>query len=140
MHHFFCYAFSLLLNSKTLDDLKKYFRSIVIVSISQSKNSCMKSEFEKIHLATKERNNSELEKTIDKQSEITEDDIEKNEVVEFVSNTLKDKSPFTNIFMDILKTSKKTISELEATSEASIESNEFYDPDVAHFLQERFMP
>ncbi|CAF0855429.1 unnamed protein product [Brachionus calyciflorus] len=31
-------------------------------------------------------------------------------------------------------------SELEATSEASIESNEFYNPDVAHFLQERFMP
>lgn len=64
VHHFYCYAFSLLLNSKTLDKLKTNFRSIAVVSLSQFKNSTMNNEFEKIQFAIKERNDSEINKTI----------------------------------------------------------------------------
>lgn len=55
---FYSYCFSLMLNSKTKDEIENFFYSIVVVSLCQYSNDFFLQEYEKLRKAFKSRNES----------------------------------------------------------------------------------
>lgn len=153
-----------MLNSKNLDTISNYFRSIAIVSQSRYNNTLCQVEIQNLQTAIKTRPEcAEIEKTVEKtfitiekennENEDNENETNENQTSMFnikdlnektiKSANLKEKkqnikinSPFTTIFNKI----GDQVSHDIRFDNTLGEENQLYSPDLMTFLLDKFMP
>lgn len=156
-HIFMCYAFSLLLNSTSLSMIKEYFRFICIVLLSKSNSQIVVESKNKLKEALLIRPNNQdqldvLVKQVNKQfSHSTDYNVEddqndkpildlkddQKEEEDFIKKSIKEASPFTQIFENI---KQNIISELMTNEFSILEENEQFMPFLVKHLLDNFMP
>jgi hypothetical protein len=142
----FCtFSFSLLLNSTDLESAKQYFKIICEAFLSETLTSRALESLQAIQLLVQRRpkdeseilkllNTIKVDKCVDIPSEpsigYTEGDCKDD------LNSIKEHSPFTNVFIEIEKQAKVSISDKAYCSKV----NKYYCPKYIDLLQSNFMP
>ena len=156
-----CFFFSLLVNSRTLEEIKRYFESIVIVCLSNTKNKYFIESLQFLNNAVKERRvekREEFDKLLDETNiidgqpihpDLSDDESDEVEIskieleIEYeekknVKKTLKDESPFSNDFKEIIENVQMKLKALG--KEEANEKNEFKNNKYVDYLMNKQMP
>ena len=156
---FYGYIFSLMLNCKSLEGLKSYFKSLATICYSKYITADCQTEMSKMQDAIEKR-------PIDKVNDIISNELSNESILDYLSRTLghnsiqidsddktnedkleqkrkkssiKDRSPFTSVFSEIINETKH-LNETVLEEASGLALNPFYSPQFIEYITEKFMP
>ncbi|CAF1030492.1 unnamed protein product [Brachionus calyciflorus] len=138
-----CFVFSLMLNSTSLEYLKKIFRLVCLAFLSRLRTDLNYSSLKEIQslISRKSKDETEILKCLNS-VEVTEkgfmDEQKKDIIYNLIDEaTIREQSPFTELFQQV---ESDALKELSTETSASSTPNVYYSPEFIKFLQHNFMP